>query len=170
MVSKKIFSFIVSVLLICQTFGQKLNDSTITQLEIMGIWQYKTSVISSTLHQNFQFFKNGKFIYNRDGYDDLNPLMSIFGIYTIEHGILNLRIIQYKWQVGFKVAEADHGFQFGSFQLIDGKSVIVEQNDILSSPHDISIVDKNVTMPKIIKIDGDKYYKLSDDPDKFVTK
>ena len=169
--TKLIFYLAISMIFEIQVFGQKLNDTTIVQSEIVGIWQYGTSRISSTLHRNFQFFNNGNFVFNLDGYDDLNPLYSIYGKYSIERGVLNLRIVKYKAQTGFKVTDAEHSFQFGSFQLVDGKTVVVEQNEKESSPHEIIVLaKKGVPGTKVIKIDGDKYFKLSSDPYKFISK
>src|SRR5579885_2495424 len=83
----------VLILMLCifslslESKGQSKDTSSIGEHDIIGIWQVNTAVISSTLHANFQFFKNGRFVYNTDTYDDLNPIISIYGTYHVQKRI-----------------------------------------------------------------------------------
>jgi hypothetical protein len=154
-----------------QATAQQTKDTITLRSEIIGIWQAKTSVISSALHENFQFFKTGKFIFNTDSYDDLNPLISISGHYIIENKILKLKITQIKQRVGFKILEADLGFQRGPFQIKGGKIVATAQKDTDYSEHEFEfVVAPNTSDKKSIKIDEEQYFRLSDNPNRFVGK
>ncbi len=147
--------------------AQQPNDSTISQTEIIGVWQINSSLVTSTLQANFQFFKTGKFVFNINGYDDLNPIYNISGSYKIERGILYLKIQQFRELVGFKIAESSPAFQFGSFVLEGGKIVTVKQTDTTFVEHEINVVNNPKASAKCITIDNTKYYKLSSDPNKF---
>lgn len=151
-----------------KTYAQKSDSTKSSELNIVGIWQLHTNEISSALHETFQFFKNGKFVYNLSNYDDLNPLSSISGTYILEKNLLKLKIMQIKLRVRFKIAEADHGFQSGPFQLIEGKFITIQQNDLDYSEHEFELVKElKKTLKVAVKIDEDLYFKLSDDPNKF---
>jgi hypothetical protein len=149
--------------------GQQLKDSpAISNKTIIGVWQVDTDLVSSAIKANFQFYKEGKFVYNTDSYDDLNPLISISGVYKIDKKILYLKIQSTKQLTGFKVIASEPSFQFGSFQLDGGKIETIKQNDSDYSEHNIKVIsDKKASQNKVIKIDSDKYYKVSDNPDKF---
>src|SRR5262249_30856575 len=133
--------------------------------DLVGVWQSKTPVISSTLQANFQFYANGKFVYNVSGYADLNPLYNVSGSYKLADSIIGLKIEQYKVLSGFKVQAADHGFEFGSFDLDSGKVVTVMQNNSTYDEHTFSVVrSSKIKFKNCIEIDSDKYYKISNNP------
>ena len=143
--------------------AQQINGpSTINQYDLVGIWQANSSVVSSTLQANFQFLKSGKFIFNVNGYSDLNPIQNISGTYKIEQGRLYLKIDQYKELRNFNITESSPAFQFGSFVLEGGKIVAIKQNDSTYYEHDVKIISN-----KCVLIDNQKYFKLSSDPLKF---
>ena len=148
-------------------FSQQTNDSAINQSDIVGVWQIRSSVVSSALQANFRFFKTGKFIYNLDNYNDLNPIYSISGLYKIDKNILYLKIEQINQLTGFKVVESNPAFQFGPFILDGGKVFTVQQNDSAFSEHLIHIMKNKKTTDKGISIDADNYFMLSSDPNKF---
>jgi hypothetical protein len=154
-----------------QATAQQTKDTITLSSGIVGIWQAKTSVISSALHENFQFFKTGEFIFNTDSYDDLNPLISISGHYIVENNILKLKIIQIRQRVGFKILEADLGFQRSPFQIKGGKIVTIAQKDTDYSEHEFEfVVVPKISDKKSIKIDEEQYFRLSNDPNRFVGK
>ena len=162
---------VLSNFLFFQTLPHQTINSTIIQTEIVGIWQYKTAEVSSALLENFQFFNNGNFIFNTNSYNDLNPLRSISGSYILQNNILKLKVIQVRQRVGYKILEADHGFQSEPFQIKGGNIFIIEQNDTEYSEHEIKfIVTPKGSVIKSIKIDEELYFKLSADPNKFTTK
>ena len=158
---------IALMLLITQVKGQQLKDSSVVSNKtIIGVWQAGTALVSSALKANFQFYKEGKFVYNTDSYDDLNPLKSITGVYKIEKNTLYLKIKETKQVTGFKVVESEPSFQFGSFRIDGGKVEIIKQNDSTYSEHSINVdTDKKVPQKKAIKIDGEVYYKVAGNSD-----
>lgn len=155
---------IVLMLLMAHVSGQQLKDTpVISNKTIVGVWQAGTAVVGSALHANFQFYKEGKFVYNKNSYDDLNPLISITGVYKIEKNTLYLKIRTIKQITGYKVIETSPAWQFGSFAIDGGKVQTIKQNDSTYSWHEMKVVTGKKT--KAIKIDNEVYYKVSGNPD-----
>lgn len=144
---------------------QKQKPVLLTQNELVGIWQVNTPVVGSGLGAYFQFYKNGRFIYNTSGYDDLNPLCNIFGSYKLIDGnALGLKVDSSKQLIDAQIIAESPGFQFGTFVLDGGKVVTFPQKGTGYEFHDVSIRSKGRQI-KCIVIDNDKYYKLSNNPD-----
>jgi hypothetical protein len=157
----------IAIFFSSKCLSQQTNDTTINQSEIIGVWQVKSNTISSTLFANFQFFKTGKFIYNVNGYDDLNPVYNVSGSFKVEKTILYLKIEQFKQLIGFKIVESNPGFQFGSFVLDGGKLVTVKQSNSSFTEYDLEVGKDLKSHSKYILIDNEKYFKLTSDPSKF---
>jgi len=148
-----------------QTYSQANLDTNVKKNFIVGVWQIRTSTVSSALEENFRFFKDGKFAYYISSYEELNPLRQIDGIFRIENGILKLRITKIMMFVDFRIDESSHGFQSGPFALANGKLVAKLQNDSAFSEHEFEILAGDGKSPITkVKIDGDTYFKLSGDP------
>jgi hypothetical protein len=160
-------SFCVSLSAISQI---KFDSSKIEQKFLIGIWQLNTDVISSTLHKTVQFYKNNRFVYSMDTYNDLNPIVSISGRYKIEIRGISLLIEEIKHLTEYKIEEADHGFQFGLFQLAGGKIVVFKQNDGEYSFHELKKIKGVSKKEEVIMIDNEKYFKISNNPDKYKIK
>lgn len=144
---------------------QKQTSILINQNELIGVWQKNTSLITSGLEAFFRFYRSGKFIYNRSSYDELNPLLSIYGNYKlVDSNALGLKVDSSKQLIGYQIIAASSGFQFGTFVLFGGKMVTTPQKGTGYEFHDISVYRKGKQI-KCIVIDNDKYYKLSNNPD-----
>ena len=74
-------------------------------------------------------------------------------------------------RVGFKILEADLGFQRGPFQIKGGKIITIAQKDTDYSEHEFEFVAApKISDKKSIKIDEEQYFRLSDNPNSFVGK
>jgi hypothetical protein len=105
-----------------------------------------------------------------DTYNDLNPIVSISGRYKIEIRGISLLIEEIKHLTEYKIEEADHGFQFGLFQLAGGKIVVFKQNDGEYSFHELKKIKGVSKKEEVIMIDNEKYFKISNNPDKYKIK
>ena len=161
--------FSLFFLIVKRDFAQMQKDSLVKQGQLVGVWQVGSNVVSSTLQANFRFYKSGKYIYNVSGYADLNPLYSISGNYKLQNGALLLNVVSYKKLDGFKIVESSPGFQSGVFVLDGGKIVTITQTDSSYNEHQLQFVKgKKEPNYSIISIDNEKYYKVTDDPNRFV--
>jgi hypothetical protein len=166
-----IFTLTIVFCLHYSASSQLQSDSNqISQEFLIGIWQINTDVISSSLHKTIQFFADKKFVYTMDKYNDLNPIISISGKYKTESGGLSLLIEEITQLSGYKIEEADHGFQFGLFQLSGGKTVVIKQKDSEFTFHELKKIYAGSKKGSVIMIDNEKYFKFSDNPHKYMSK
>src|SRR5690242_18226066 len=82
---------------------KKVIDSTFSIKDLIGVWQVNSPVISSAYQATFQFYANGKFVYNVSGYADLNPLSNVSGSYRLTDSAVSLKIEEYSILSGFKI-------------------------------------------------------------------
>lgn len=75
---KKYFFLIVLIVIFNSSFGQ------ISSVKILGLWQSETSEVTSMYFDTYQFLKNSKFIFQPNGYNGLNRVLSIEGNYEIK--------------------------------------------------------------------------------------
>lgn len=146
--------------------SQDRKDSLfVSQRDLVGVWPVNTHLVTSSLKAHFRFFKDGTFIYNTDEYNNLNLLRSLSGKYNIKKNQLSLSIESVKQLTNFIVTESGPAFQFGPFQLTGGKIMVTKQKDSSFAVHKVSIISKSKSPRRmIIKIDADKYFKISGDP------
>jgi hypothetical protein len=164
---KKAFFILLNAFCVvsCSLYAQqKLKTVPLTQSQLVGIWQVNTPIVGSGLGAYFQFYKDGRFIYNTSGYDNLNPLCNIFGSYKLLDGnTIGFKVDSSRQLIGAQIGAAD-GFQGGTFVLDGGKVVTFPQRGTKYESHDVSVHSKGRNI-KCIVIDNDKYYKLSNNPD-----
>jgi hypothetical protein len=144
-----------------QIRAQQPKPSAVAKVDLAGVWQLGSSIVGSGLRANFQFFKTGKFIYNNA--DELNPLAGIIGTYYVDSNTLYLKVLQIKQVAGYKIVASEPSFQFGPFHMEGGKAEIVDQKDSEFSNHQFTVL--KTTPKKVVLIDNDKYYKISNDPE-----
>ena len=72
-------------------------------------------IIHLQLRESFRFYNNGRFIYSKSTFDELNPIISFSGKYVIEKTNLKLRVDSVKQLEGYEIVETDPGVQFGVF-------------------------------------------------------
>ena len=160
---RKALLFLWISLLISSTpaFSQQSVPAAKGDAELVGLWQIGTNVVGAGLNDNWRFFRDGRFTFNLRG-TGLNPLRSISGTYYVDEKGLHLKVAQFKALTGYKVAGTDPGAEFGHFRLEDGKEGTINQNDTEFSFHWFKIL----TPKSLVEIDGDKYYRVSADPNK----
>jgi hypothetical protein len=146
-------------------------DSTINQDKLAGIWQENTAVVADALLKNFQFFRDGSYTLNYSEYDDTKRTLSLGGHYRLAGNKLFMTVESRKEIIGGDFIKGSPGFQREEFVLDSGKVEVVKQNDSSGSdPFLISVCGFSKS-GKItcVKIDNNKYYKLSADPRHFET-
>jgi hypothetical protein len=164
MCKKELLFFALLLLVYSGGIGQN-HTGQVTFKNLLGTWQANTPVVSSTLHSSFKFFPDGKFIYSTDGYDDLNPIKSIEGIFKINGNILYLKIQAVVKVTGCKIGASDPGVQFGPFQLSGGKLTKIKQEDTEFSDHVIEEPANVKEQQAVVMIDATQYYKLKNTED-----
>lgn len=140
------------------------NDEVITDGDstIVGLWQVNTPKVADALHDSYKFYRDGSFEFDFDQYDDMKRILSISGKYTIGGDWIRFTVLIRKELVDGIVVRGSPAFQKG-WILIDAKQVTV--NEQYSEEAAFEICDSLESHPQCIKIDNEKFYKLSDNPD-----
>lgn len=84
------------VMCLIASFAQPTGAQTLTVAQLKGVWQQSIGEVSAAIHANFQFYGDGRFVYNRDSNDELNPLISISGQYLLGRSSLKLKVLKLK--------------------------------------------------------------------------
>jgi len=147
---------------------QKHDSLVVSRAELVGVWQVNSYLVTSGLKDNFQFYKDGTFVFNTDSYNNLNTVMSIVGKYILKNRILSLRVEYITQLTNFTVVGSESAFQFGPFRLDGGKLSTIVQKDTSYSIHEIyRMSDPKKSTKVVIRLDSDKYYKISSDPSEY---
>jgi hypothetical protein len=139
------------------TYGQIKKHS------IIGVWQVGTSQMADAWLANYRFFKNGKFKYTFNEYDDRGRIRQAKGSYKLKGDTLILIITSRIEEVGGDLVEGSPGFQQEELVLEDTKSIEVKQKKI--DPIEFVLKWYNGKGPKEFQIQNNCYYLVSADPD-----
>jgi hypothetical protein len=148
-------------------FAQQKADSliVISKKDIVGVWQEGSPSVGAGYGTYFQFYKDGRFIYNTSGYDQTHILYNIYGKYRLEGNALLLKVKYRKELRDADVAQTESAMESGLFKFEGGKAVTIQQKDTTEMYFNLTKDAKKYN--KIcIKIENDKYYKVESNPDK----
>lgn len=134
--------------------------------KIIGIWQLKTSEVSSAYFDTYQFFSDGTFHFNTNQYDALRRIISIGGRYKVEKNKLSLTVEYTIEKLGgsFKVGEISAGSDSWSLTNAQIKKIPALKAATQIASVEIGGKDKGTD---IVVINKAKYYKVDDDPNNF---
>jgi len=144
-----------------------LNSPEVSKTDIVGVWQFGSPTIGAYVMENFQFSKNGKFIYNYEPEDDTRNIVQLKGTYRMEKSLLFFTVTSRKERVGGGLEAAALGtdeylFVFNN----DSTRVVRYKNPKELNPLEILDVKKTAKSFSI-HINNRVYYKLSSDPNKY---
>jgi hypothetical protein len=144
-------------LLMSQTFLQAQT--------IVGRWQAGSAQLSNEYNENYQFYANGTFIFNTDGEDGLTRIMKISGVYHIDRDTILFSVRNYVELSGgtLKFTGTEPGESSWKFEGNVPKQVKLSNE--AEQKGTFKIYKKQDFV--ILEIDGAKYYKVSDDPEKY---
>src|SRR5580658_8125297 len=78
-------TILFSIKVVAQTTTKSLlSQPGIPKTDIVGRWQFDSPHTGDNPLENFQFFKNGTFVYNYDTEDDTRNIFQLKGKYRIE--------------------------------------------------------------------------------------
>lgn len=149
--------------------AQKL-DSSIDQRALVGVWQSGTPKLGDALLAHYQFFENGKFIYNFSQYDDATRVLALKGHYRLVGNELFMSVQSRVELVGGSFTRGSPGFQESPFVLEGGTIETFNQVDTANQrdPFILSVIMTGKTRKIVgLKIDNNKYFKLSNNPSKY---
>lgn len=144
-------------------FARNLFAQGITPSSIIGVWQVSTVKTGSALLAHYQFFKNGKFVYNFNAYDDRSRIISAEGTYKLIGNNLLLYIKSRTELTGGELVQGSLGFQQEEIVLSGTKTIKVPQ--ISKEPIELTIEPcNNKNVIKCMKLQNNVYYQISKNP------
>lgn len=157
---KNIFYFLFSFIIALNACGQSSKE------ELIGIWQAGSDKESSAWLDNYQFFLDGKFIFNFNQYDGSKRIISIKGKYELHNDTLIL-IIEYSVEaMGGYIVRGSSAWE-DEWVLQDAKIKEIKYD---SPKKEITFIEKcndHISTFPCIMIEKRKYYKMQSDPTKY---
>lgn len=146
------------------------NHPSISETDIIGIWQLNSPSIGANLLECFRFYSDGKFIYEYDGSDDTRNIIKLKGTYRLDNNRydrLFFTITSRIERIGGKIISGAVGtdeflFVFDN----DSTKETIEKIPNELDPLFISKINKKSNQIDLY-INNRKYYKVSSDPNKF---
>jgi len=163
--------YFLSLLFLCPIIGiAQKADSIISKGQLVGVWQLKTSKIGDALHENFRFYQDGQFSYNFSQYDDVSRVLALNGNYRLIGNQLYTSVTSREELTGGYFTIGSPGFQSSPF-VLEGATIKTIPQDDSTSKNDYfflsSLVFNKAGRIISIQINGNKYYKISDNPRAF---
>lgn len=153
---KKIFLILLlnATITYCQAISQKI---------LIGAWQEKTNEISSTYLGTYQFFPDGKFKYNTNGYDGLQRVLSIKGSYKLDEDTLFLKVESTVEEIGGIIQRSEINTLNDSWEIDNAKVKEVKQPE---NNYQRIIIETcgDQNNNKCLILDKRKYYKIFNNP------
>jgi hypothetical protein len=125
---------------------------------LSGRWQSQTSEISDSYLGNY-LFADSTFIYTINGYDGLNPIQVLGGIYSTKFDTLFFTVLYIKRMEGGKLERSEIYTQNDSWAFENGKIT----TESLNPP--VHAVATFRLQNEILWIDERKFYKIHETED-----
>ena len=157
---KKVLLIIIGI--IAYLSGNSQNNNM--QDDIIGIWQLSTPEIGSGYLDNYQFFPDGKFVFNINEYDELKHIVAIKGRYIVSTDSITIEPISLITYSGNKLDRSSSTSMHDSWSLCGSriKNEIFLENQPTFTVKLVLI--KKQAGPNSILIDGREYFMITKDP------
>ena len=133
------------------------------------IWQVDNNGIASGLGDNYRFFEDGRFEFGFNQMTDFGKrIIGISGEYKLSKDSLIFIVKETTEIVGGNIRRSPRGLLISSGWEIEGGEIkTIPQKDIISESVPLLIIPSNEKSGDCISIDGDKYYRMSLDPNAY---
>ena len=160
---KKVLLIVIGI--IACLSGNSQNNNV--QDDIIGIWQLSTPEIGSGYLDNYQFFPDGKYVFNINEYDELKHIVSIKGRYIVSKDSLTIEPISLITCSGNKLDRSSSTSMHDSWSL-SGTRI---KNEIFLKNQPAFTVKLVLVMKEeghnSILIDGLVYFLVTKDPNEY---
>lgn len=139
----------------------------ITHNELSGVWQCESKEIASAWLDTYQFYSDGRFIFNLNQYDEARRVLAIKGRYRIVKDTLFFKIETTIELTGGhferNTLTSTHGSWSLSGDLVKKEIKQPEKEEQIAMIKQCS----EKQQPDCILIDGNAYYKISSNPEDY---
>src|ERR1700679_1753022 len=138
---------------------------------LIGLWQKDDCGISAGFLETYQFFSNGRFAFHPSQYDGLKRILSIIGYYNIVRDSLFFSPDSTEELIGgYPIPPSPPE---GVWELEGGNVKVSSlsrkniQPNYIEYGCTLSTCEKDTLMCPCIEIEGDLFYRISQDPNKY---
>lgn len=163
----KYFSLLLIILsfVCCAQDGKQTK--TISQKNLVGIWQADNNKESAAWDDVYRFFEDGKFIYNPSQYDGLKRILVITGKYRIVENSLHLKIDSTTEIVGGYLIRSTITTLSDSWEITGGEIKEFKQLDKGEQIIELQHCQNKPSEAICILMDNRSYYKMQSDATKY---
>jgi len=142
-------------------------SQSITHDEILGLWQCESKEIASAWLDTYQFYSDGRFVFNLNQYDEAKRVLAIKGHYRIVEDTLFFKVEATIELVEGYFARNTLTNTHGSWSLAG--DLVKKEIGQPEKEEQIALINKCEEKQQFncIIIDGSVYYKISSNPDDF---
>jgi hypothetical protein len=163
MIMKKVLLIVIGIIACLSGNSQNKN----IQDDIIGIWQLSTPEIGSGYLDNYQFFPDGKYVFNINEYDELKHIVAIKGRYIVSKDSLTIEPISLITCSGNKLDRSSSTSMHDSWSLSGTriKSEIFLENQPAFTVKLVLVMKEEGH--KSILIAGLEYFLVTKDPNEY---
>jgi hypothetical protein len=159
----KILLLIVAIGSCSQSTSEKKVD---TLLDLVGVWQAERYDEADAWPDTYQFFTDGKFVFNFSQYDGSKRILRIHGRYLTSNDSVFLNIESTVEAVGGYLTRSTITSLSDTWELTDYSVQTIKQSK--REPEIIKVRQCQTTYPKeCLLFDGRKYFRMDKDPTKY---
>lgn len=148
---KKIIFVICYCTLVHFAFGQVKN-------KLLGQWQANMPEVTSMYHDTYHFYSNGKFDFKPDGYNGLNRIININGIFKIKGDTLFLTPEFTEEVFGGSLCRSESTTLSDTWEIVGGRQLKVPTKKKTKQSAIIKMSPDN----KTFTLDDRKFFKVAE--------
>jgi len=159
-------SIVFLVMLSLYSCAQEKKANSNINYDFVGVWQSDGFLESAAWPDAYQFYPDGRFVFNLSQYDGSKRILKIIGKYRVEGENLYLKVKFTEEAVGGRMTRSSTTTLSDSWELTD---FTVERKEQKGSDEEvIKIGACDGESPKdCILLDGRSYFRMDKDPEKY---
>jgi hypothetical protein len=138
----------------------------LTNIELIGVWQKGSEIVGSGYSDCYQFYPNGKFIFNFSQSNDSRRIISIQGYYRLDKDSLITKIESRTEKIGGYIRRGFLGYE-AEWCLDSAKTKVFKQSNTKEESYRLKLFQGSVLNFVIESREDLHYFKISSDPDSY---
>ncbi|NNE68606.1 MAG: hypothetical protein HKN33_18720 [Pyrinomonadaceae bacterium] len=133
--------------------------------KLIGVWQNSKGVASG-LTDHYKFYKDGRYVFNYNEMDGTKRLLSHSGFWNVHRGRLHIHTNRVALHLGGRWVKSS-GSIATEYEIEGGRIITKSIAPVEKKSYSISSIVLEEEMYTKVDIDGEKFYKLSSDPETY---
>lgn len=163
---KQIINKLLLIFVLLDCCAQSNKNESENGYDLVGVWQADRYDEAAAWPDTYQFFSDGKFVFNFSQYDGSKRILRILGTYRLETGKVYLKVEFTEEAVGGYLTRSTITSLSDTWELTDFLVEMVKQSN--SEDEIVNMEACKEQYPKdCLLLDKRKYYRMSRDPEKY---